>query len=130
MAAQPKLSELTKRERQIMDVVYRLGKTTAAEIVDNLPGKPVNATIRTILNVLETKGYLKHKRVKGTFIYQPTVSAAKVRSGMLKNVVQTFFDGAEGRAVISILKQADASLTEEDRQEILKLISKSKKQGR
>ena len=130
MASKPDLNELTRRERQIMDVVYKLDTATAVDIVENLPGKPVNATIRTILNVLESKGFLEHERVKGRFIYKPTLPAKKIRKGMLKHVVKTFFNGAEAQAVVSILKEADASLSDKDREEILNMIDKSLKQGR
>lgn len=130
MNAESHLNELTRRERQIMNVIYRLGRATAVDVVANLPGKPNNATIRTILGVLETKGHLKHETVKGRFIYAPTVSAARVRKSMLKQIVETFFRGAEGHAVISILKEAEADLSEDERTEILRLIERSREQGR
>jgi predicted transcriptional regulator len=127
---EPHLNELTRRERQIMNVIYRLGTATAVDVVENLPGKPKNATVRTILGVLETKGHLEHETVKGRFIYRPTVPAARVRRGMLKQLMETFFSGAEGRAVISILKEAEADLSDDEREEILRLIDRSREQGR
>lgn len=130
MATQPELGDLTRRERQIMDVIYRLERATAVAVVENLPDEPNNATIRTLLGVLEKKGYLQHDTVKGRFIYFPTRSAARVRKGMLRQVIKTFFDGAEGRAVISILKAKDAKLSETEREEILALIQKSREQDR
>jgi len=130
VSAKPHLDELTRRERQIMNVIYRLGRATAVNVVKNLPGEPNNATIRTLLGVLETKGHLKHETVKGRFIYAPTLSAARVRKGLLKQIVETFFRGAEGHAVISILKEAEADLSEDERAEILRLIDRSREQGR
>ena len=129
MSKKPKLSDLTRRERQIMDAVFKLGSATAVEVGEHLPGKPVNATVRTLLNVLETKGYLRHKVVKGRFIYSPTISTSEVRKNMLRHVMETFFRGAEASAVISILKESDSSLSDKDKEEILKLISDSRKRG-
>jgi len=122
--------ELTRRERQIMEIVYRLGRATAIEVMGHLPGKPANATVRTMLSVLEEKGYLAHETEKGKFIYLPTVPLTSARKTALDNVLETFFKGAEASAVISILKKADANLTEEERKLILDLIEESEKRGR
>lgn len=130
MAKQPKLDELTRRERQIIEVVYRLGKAAAVEVVDNLPGNPNNATIRTILKLLEDKGYLRHETVKGRFIYYPTIPIQQARRAALDQVLETFFNGAEASAVISILKKSDANLSQKDAEMILELIKKSRKEGR
>jgi predicted transcriptional regulator len=129
MAMEPKLSELTKRERQIMDVVYRFGKASAVDVVDHLPGEHKNATIRTLLGVLEEKGYLRHKRVKGKYIYYPTIPPQKAARAALNQVLETFFHGSEARAVISILKKSDAKLTDDDVELILDLIKKSREEG-
>jgi BlaI family penicillinase repressor len=122
--------ELTRRERQIMEIVYRLGRATAIEVMEHLPGRPANATVRTMLSVLEEKGYLRHETEKGKFIYFPTVPLTSARKTALDNVLETFFKGAEAAAVISILKKADANLTEEERKLILDLIEESQKRGR
>ena len=102
MAKKPQIKELTRRERQIMEIVYQMGKATAAEIVADLPGKAVNATVRTMLAVLEEKGYLKHEREKGRFIYSPTIPLKRARKSALDHVMETFFKGAEASAVVSI----------------------------
>ncbi|UCH84878.1 MAG: BlaI/MecI/CopY family transcriptional regulator [Candidatus Latescibacterota bacterium] len=130
MAEQPKLDDLTRRERQIMEVVYRLGEVSAADVVENLPGKPNNATIRTILNVLEEKGFLNHETVKGRYIYHPTIPLQQARRTALNQVLETFFKGAEARAVISILKKSDSDLSPNDAEMILELIDKTRKEGR
>jgi predicted transcriptional regulator len=130
MAEEPRLRELTRRERQIMDVVYRAGKASAAEIVEQLPGQPKNATVRTLLGVLEDKGYLRHDRVKGKYIYYPTIPARKAARAALNRVLETFYKGSEARAVISILKQSDARLTDEDVEMILELIKKTREEGK
>jgi predicted transcriptional regulator len=130
MAEKPKLSDLTRRERQIIEVIYRFGKASAAEVVDNLPDEPNNATIRTILGVLEDKGFLRHETVKGRYIYYPTIPIQQARRTALNQVLETFFRGSEARAVISILKKSDSELTEADAEMILDLIHKSRKEGR
>jgi BlaI family penicillinase repressor len=124
------LKQLTRRERQIMEIVYRLGRATAIEVMESLPGKPANATVRTMLSVLEEKGYLRHETEKGKYIYFPTIPLASARKSALDNVLETFFKGAEAAAVISILTKADANLTEEERRRILEIIEESRKGGR
>lgn len=124
------LKELTRRERQIMEIVYRLGRATAIEVMSRLPGKPANATVRTMLNLLEEKGYLKHETEKGRFIYYPTIPLTSARKAALDGVLDAFFKGAEAAAVISILKKGEAKLTEEERRLILDLIEQSRKDGR
>lgn len=130
MAKEPKLSELTRRERQIMDVVYQLERVSAADVVEHLPGDHKNATIRTLLGVLEDKGFLRHESVKGKYIYTPTIPLQKAGRVALNQVLETFFKGSEARAVISILRKADASLSDEDARRILELIEKSREEGR
>lgn len=130
MARKPKINELTKRERQIMEIIYRQGSATAVDVMGHLPGKPVNATVRTMLAVLEEKGYLKHERDKGRFIYSPVIPLKSARNSALDQVLDTFFKGAEASAVVSILKKSEAKLTEEEIEAILELIEKSRKEGR
>ena len=130
MDRKPDLNELTRRERQIMEIIYLLGSATAVDVMEHLPGRPVNATVRTMLNVLEEKGYLRHESVKGKYVYHPTIPLKNARKTMLENVLETFFRGAEAAAVISILQKKDARLSDEDREMILKLIRESQKGGR
>ncbi|MBN2185482.1 MAG: BlaI/MecI/CopY family transcriptional regulator [Candidatus Krumholzibacteriota bacterium] len=130
MAKKPKISELTKRERQIMEVIYEMGSASAADVVSRLSGSPVNATVRTMLGVLEEKGYLKHETEKGKFIYIPTIPLKLARKSALDNVMDSFYKGSEVSAVISILKRSDAKLTERDEQMILELIKRTREEGR
>jgi predicted transcriptional regulator len=130
MTEKPKITELTKREREIMEVIYRYGRATATDVVDCLPGKPNNATIRTMLGVLEEKGFVQHVRVKGRFVYYPTIPMHQAGRTALNQVLEMFFKGSEASAVISILKKSDADLSDDDRNMILELISKSRKEGR
>jgi BlaI family penicillinase repressor len=126
----PEIIDLTKREREIMEIIYRLGEATAVDVMKALPGRPANATVRTMLHVLEDKGYLRHERDKGKFVYFPTIPLAKARRSALEHLLKTFFKGAEASAVIAILKKSDAKLSEEDIEMIRSLIGKSRREGR
>ncbi len=130
MGKKPKISELTKRERQIMEVIYEMGSATASGVVSKLSGNPVNATVRTMLGVLEEKGYLQHRVEKGRFIYFPTIPLKLARKSALDSVMDAFYKGSEVSAVISILKRSEAKLTEEDEQMILDLIKRTREEGR
>lgn len=130
MAKTPQIKELTRRERQIMEIIYSMGRSTAADVVEKLPGRAVNATVRTMLAVLEEKGFLKHDTEKGRFIYSPTIPLKKARKSALDQVMETFFKGAEASAVVSILKKSESKLSENEIEAILELIEKSKKEGR
>jgi len=130
MPDKPEISELTRRERQIMEVIYRLDSASAADVVENLPEKPNNATIRTMLGVLEEKGFLRHESVKGRYIYHPTIPLHQARRTALNQVLETFFQDSDASAVISILKKSDSNLSTEDMEMILELIKNSRKEGR
>jgi predicted transcriptional regulator len=130
MNGEPRITDLTCRERQIMDIIYRLGSATAVDVVNNLPGEPVNATVRSMLSVLEEKGFLRHEADRGRFIYSPTIRLEVAQKTVLKNLLETFFAGAEAQAVIAILSQPEARLNEAERRHILDLIAASRDAGR
>ncbi|MCK4349869.1 MAG: BlaI/MecI/CopY family transcriptional regulator [Candidatus Krumholzibacteria bacterium] len=130
MEKRPDLNDLTRRERQIMDIVYRMGNATAVDVMERLSDNPVNATVRTMLSVLEEKGFLWHESEKGRYVYYPTIPLTSARNKVLDNILETFFRGAEANAVISILKKSEAKLSDEERKMIIDLIGRSKKEGR
>lgn len=94
---------LTRRERQIMDVLYRLGRATAAEIMERLPGGPSYSTVRTQLRVLEAKGHVRHEEHGLRYVYAPTVPRHSARRSALKHLVETFFDGSSAKVVAALL---------------------------
>src|SRR5512134_3559995 len=102
MSAKHAPALLTKRERQIMDVLYRLGRATAAEIVDGLLGAPGYSTVRTQLRVLERKGHVKHEEEGLRYVYMPTVPRHSARRSALKHLVDTFFEGSTAKAVTAV----------------------------
>src|SRR3982074_1674081 len=94
---------LTRRERQIMDVLYRLGPGTAADVMAALPGDPSYSTVRTQLRVLEDKGHVRHEEEGLRYVYIPIVSRRTVRKSALKHLVDTFFEGSAEQAVAALL---------------------------
>lgn len=111
-AARPQ--QLTRRERQIMDALYRLGRATASEIMQAMSGAPGYSTVRTQLRVLETKGHVKHEEVGLRYVYFPTVPRHSARRSALKHLVDTFFDGSNAKAVAALLGGEAARVTDED----------------
>src|SRR6187431_90269 len=103
---------LTKRERQIMDALYRLGRATAAEIMGAVPRAPGNSTVRTQLRVLEAKGHVKHEEQGLRYVYMPTVPRHSARKSALKHLVDTFFDGSSESAVAALLGGEGSRLSE------------------
>ena len=105
---------LTKRERQIMDVLYRLGRATAAEVMERLDGAPGYSTVRTQLRVLERKGHVRHEEEGLRYIYLPTVPRHSARRSALKHLVDTFFDGSTSKAVAALLGGEASRVTDEE----------------
>ncbi|HMA40542.1 MAG TPA: BlaI/MecI/CopY family transcriptional regulator [Gemmatimonadales bacterium] len=128
--ATPARSQLSRRERQIMDVIYRLGRATAAEVHDALPDRPSYSTIRALLRVLETKGHLRHAEDGPRYVYSPTVPRERARESALRQVVTTFFDGSTEAAVAALLDLSAARLSDTELNRLAGLIAQAKKEGR
>src|SRR5262245_47590561 len=92
-------STLTRRERQIMDVLYRKGRATAVEVMEAMADPPSNATTRTLLRILEEKGHVQHETDGTRFIFYPTVNRDKAKRSAMRHLISTFFDGSPARAV-------------------------------
>ena len=114
MSARRTATLLTKRERQIMDVLYRLGRAPAAEVMDALDDAPGNSTIRTQLRVLERKGHVRHEEEGLRFVYMPTIPRHSARRSALKHLVDTFFDGSTAKAVAALLGGEASRVSDED----------------
>ena len=121
---------LTKRERQIMDRLYRLGRATASEILDGLPGAPSYSTVRTQLRVLEAKGHVRHEAQGLRYIYMPTVPRHSARRSALKHLVETFFDGSNAKVVAALLGGEASKVTDEDLDRILELVRNARGESR
>jgi len=129
MAASPN-TDLGRRERQIMDVVYRLGRASVSEVRELLADPPSYSAVRAMLNLLEEKGHLTHEQDGLRYIYKPTAARSQVRRSALRHLVQTFFDGSPTSAVAALLEMADGELSASDRARLAKLIAQAKTEGR
>jgi BlaI family transcriptional regulator, penicillinase repressor len=123
-------SELSRRERQIMNAIYARGSATAAEIVDDLGDPTADASIRKLVRILEAKGWLRHTRRSVEHVYSPTVSKLRARKAALQHLVETFFDGAPERAALALLDAAKDRLSTEQRAQLAALIEAAVKEGR
>ena len=125
------ISGLSRRERQIMDIVYRLGSATAAEIADSLPDSPGNSTVRKLLSILEDKGFLDHQQeANNRYVYSPTISPEEASQSALDHMLQTFFKGSAARAAIALLKRSENDVSDDEREVIMHLIDSARSQGR
>src|SRR5688572_20548755 len=115
---------LTKRERSIMDVLYRLGRATAGEILAELPEAPTNSTVRTQLRVLEAKGHVRHEELGLRYVYMPTVPRHSARKSALKHLVDTFFDGSSAKVVAALLGGEGSRLSDDDLKRIAEMVER------
>jgi len=122
-------AHLSRRERQIMDVIYRRGRATAAEVLDDLPDPPSYSAVRALLRLLEEKGHVRHEQDGPRYVFAPTVTRERARRTALKHVVRTFFDGSATDAVAALL-ESDARLSESDLDRLSSLIEQARKEGR
>ena len=105
-----------------MDVLYRLGRATAAEVMAQVPGAPGNSTIRTQLRVLERKGHVKHEEEGLRYVYLPVVSRHAARRSALRHLVETFFDGSSAKVVAALLGGEASRLSDEELRRIADLV--------
>ena len=120
---------LTRRERQIMDILYRRGRATAAEVMNELSGNPNYSTVRTQLRVLEDKGHLRHEEHGLRYVYIPEVPRHEVRKPALKHLVNTFFDGSVEKVVQALLGGEGSHLSKEELDRIAELVARARKEG-
>ncbi len=114
---------LGKRERQIVEIVYRRGRATAAEVLADLPDAPSYSSVRGMLRHLEGKGYLRHQQDGIRYVYLPTSPKQEVRASALSHVVRTFFDGSVSTAVAALLESKP--LTQEEHDRLSRLLSEA-----
>jgi len=117
---------LSRRERQIMDVLYRTGRATAAEVQTALPGSPSDSTVRTQLRVLETKGHVVHETQGNRFVYAPSVPRHSARRSALRHLMDTFFDGSRAKVVAALLGTDAGKLTPEELERIEALVRRAR----
>src|SRR6266704_6946266 len=113
---------LTRRERQIMDILYRRGRATANDVMADLPGDPSYSTVRAQLRVLEDKGHVRHEEEGLRYVYIPTVPRHEVRQSALKHLVDTFFEGSTQKVVAALLGTDGSRVSPEELERIAELI--------
>ncbi len=116
---------LSRRERQILDVIYHLGRATAAEVLERLPDAPTYTTVRGLLRVLESKGHVRHEEDAGRYVYFPTTTKQRAARSALKHVVSTFFDGSPSRAMAALLG-SERELSEEEIERLAELVERAR----
>lgn len=121
---------LSRRERQIMDIVYRLGQASAAEVLEHMPDPPGYSAVRTMLRLLEEKSYLRHDQDGPRYVYLPTLSRDKARQSALKQLVQTFFDNSTEQTVAALLDMSKSKMSGEELERLSQLIEQARKEGR
>jgi BlaI family transcriptional regulator, penicillinase repressor len=122
--------QLGRRERQIMDVVYRRGQASVSEVRGDLPDPPSYSAVRAMLGLLEDKGYLRHRQQGLKYVYLPADDTSKVRSSALEHMVTTFFGGSPELAVAALLEMQDTKLSAKEKQYLSHLIKKAQQEGR
>ena len=128
MSPAPHLA-LSRRERQIMDVLYRLGRATAGEVQNQLTGNPAYSTVRAQLRVLEDKGQLRHEEQGLRYVYVPKLPRQKIQQSALKHLVDTLFEGSAEKVVAALLGKGASQITDEQLERMSAMIEEARKEG-
>lgn len=123
-------SQLSRRERQIMDIVYRVGRVTAAEVMSQLPDPPGYSAVRALLRVLEEKGHIRHEQDGPRYVFLPTVPRDQARQSALRQLLHTFFDGSAEQAVAALLDLSSTQLSGPELDRLSRLIAAARQEGR
>src|SRR5437764_15404439 len=124
------LAQLSRRERQIMEIVYRAGRVTATEVLARLPDPPGYSAVRALLRILENKGHLRHELSGTRYVYLATVDKQSARRSALRSLVDTFFEGSAAKVVAALLDLSRADLSEHELAGLSRLIAQARKEGR
>ena len=120
----------SRREKEMMDIVYRLGQVTAAEVRTQMAAPPSYSSVRSTLSGLERKGHLRHRFDGNRYIYSPTVKREAARLSALEHLLSTFFDGSAAEVVAALIEAKRSDLTPEELEELSQLIEQRRKEGR
>jgi len=113
-----------------MDIIYRLGDATAAEVMENLPDPPSYSAVRALLRILEEKGHVQHWQEGPRYVYKPTVPIDKAKKSAMEHVLTTFFEGSVAQAVAALLDVGEEALTDDEWQHLTRLIEQAQDEGR
>jgi predicted transcriptional regulator len=120
---------LSRRERQIMDIIYELNEASVVQVLERLPSPPSYSAVRALLRVLEQKGHLVHRQDGPRYVYAPTLPRDKARRSALRHLLKTFFDNSTEDVVAALLDISD-NLSEDDYERLVELVQKAQKEGR
>jgi predicted transcriptional regulator len=123
-------STLSRRERQMMDIIYTRGQASATEVMESLPDPPSYSAVRALLRVLEEKGHLRHKQDGQRYVYSPTVERERAKRSALRRVLQTFFDDSAEDAVAALLDISQERLSDDELKRMENLIKQARREGR
>ena len=130
MPADAALATLSRRERQIMDFLFKHGKATVADVLGGIPDPPSYSAVRAMLRTLEDKGHVTHEEDGRAYVYRPTVAREQARRSALKHMLSTFFGGSTEQAVAALLDLSGPRLTNEELDRVAKLIDQARSEGR
>jgi predicted transcriptional regulator len=122
-------TELSKRERQIMDVIYRKKSATAKEVLDCIPSPPSYSTVRKLLHILERKGFLKHVQDGLRYVYYPKIPHSRAMRSAIRQLVETYFDNSLEEAMTALIEYDSEGLSDEEMNRLIDIIEKKKKEG-
>jgi predicted transcriptional regulator len=125
----PAEASLSRRERQIMDILFAMGRATGQEVGERLPGNPSYSTVRTLLRILERKGHIRHAAEGLRYVYEPSIAPVKARQSAIQRLVTTFFDGSMKAAAAAFLDPKTAQLSPEDLKELEQMIRRMRKEN-
>ncbi len=124
------VSTLSRREREVLDIVYRLGRPTAAEVRGEMAEPPSDAAVRTTLRILERKGRLRHDYDGPRYVYTPTIAREAARRSAFRHLLDTFFGGSARGAMAALVEMEDSGLSPRERQRLRELIDEAERKGR
>ena len=122
-------SDLSRRERQIIDILYSQGRSTAAEVQNALPDPPSYSAVRAMLRILEEKGHVRHEQDGPRYVYLPTVARDNAKKSALRHMLRTFFDGSAEQAISALLDDSSARLSEAELDRLARMINQARRNG-
>ena len=128
MSPQPHL-DLSRRERQIIDILYAQGSATAAEVQAALPDPPSYSAVRAMMRILEDKGHVRHEQDGPRYIYKPTIARDNAKKSAMRHMLQTFFDGSAEQAISALLDDHSARLSDVELDRLARIIDQARKAG-
>jgi predicted transcriptional regulator len=129
LVGQPSLLDLSRRERQIVDALFRLGRASAADVRAHLPDPPSYSAVRALLRILEEKGHVRHEQDGPRYVYVPTVARDSAKRSALRHLVQTFFEGSTSQAMSALLDSSASRISDAELDRLRRMLDEARKRG-